>query len=232
MLQQNFNDMFYFIGSPSPLFVLFMCVALPCLDLPFLSSFTSFYLIRLGCVCFGFSVGRLLPISFPFSRPWLSIVHYAHSLSLSFFVSLYFSVSLCLSHSLCVCCWSINSDDTAVTSKCLFLFRFSFYFYFRWQLTPSRVLCFWSQCFSMPFLYLMICSKSAYYSDPLSALILSSQTETVRTYQMELHVNMFVQKIAFPTFFFLAVICHSQTQKRLHVLTWMQTPNVVFEKCK
>lgn len=125
----------------------FLCL-LPCLDLPFLFSFTSFYLIRLGCVCFGFSVGRLLPISFPFSRPWLSIVHYAHSLSLSLFVSLYLSVSLCdsltLSLSLCMCCWSINSDDTAVTSKCLFLFRFSFYFYFRWQLTPSRVLCFWS----------------------------------------------------------------------------------------
>lgn len=45
----------------------------------------------------------------------------------------------------------------------------------------------------------MICSKSAYYPDPLSA---ERKKKPVRTYQMELHVNMFVKKIAFSNLFF------------------------------
>lgn len=169
----------------------------------FLFSFTSFYLIRL-CL------------------HWFLPFQYTHSISLwPLFVSftrspLDFSLRA-LSHPV-----DPSTDDTAVTSKCLFLFRFSFFFYSYFPLAPhilTPCLVFGRNAFRCLFLYLMICSKSAYYPDPLSAdEQRRERKKIVRTYQMELHVHMFVQKIAFSNLF-LSFVIHEPKSDYLHSLS-------------
>lgn len=162
----------------------------------FLFSFTSFYLIRL-CL------------------HWFLPFQYTHSISLwPLFVSftrspLDFSLRA-LSHPV-----DPSTDDTAVTSKCLFLFRFSFFFYSYFPLAPhilTPCLVFGRNAFRCLFLYLMICSKSAYYPDPLSADEQRREREKNCT-----HVpngtscsHVCTENCFFQPFF---VICHSRTQK-------------------
>lgn len=191
---------------------------LSCLSFLYLAfSFSHLlHFIWFGCVCFGFSI----------SMSFLSLVcWFVRSLTVSPPVSRVFITRAF--HSL-----DPSTDDTAVTSKCLFLFRISpFISIFAGASHPRAHLAFGiiSHFFvflflAMPFLYLMICSKSAYYPDPLSA----KKIENVRTYQMEVHVNMFVQKIAFPTFF---VCCHlsftSPKSVFFYSLLQEQMPSVV-----
>lgn len=125
MLQQNFNDMFYFIGSPSPLFVLFMCVALPWLAFPFLIYFILFDSIGLCWLWFfRWPPSPYLLLFFTSMAIDCSL----RAFTLSLFVSLYFSLSL--SFSLCVLLihqlwWYCGNIEMSVFISILLLFLFS-----------------------------------------------------------------------------------------------------------
>lgn len=159
--------MFYFIGSPSLPSLSFLYVAFPFLIYFILFDSVVFALVFPFQYTFYLSLAVYPPLSLCYSFAFDSL-----SLSLSRSLPIFHLRSrfLCLTLIL-VRPVDPSTDDTAVTSKCLFLFRFYFFIpIFAATSHPHRALSYVLvvMLFDAFFLYLMICSKSAYYPDPLS----------------------------------------------------------------
>lgn len=210
MLQQNFNDMFYFIRSPSPIpppspFIRWCCV-----------SFLIYFIL------FDSAVFALV---FPF-RCSLLLVHSIFFSLFSLSLSLFFSIpssrtcsktdathigtyvhvyarkyTLIRSPSWSINWWYCGNIEMSVFISFLF-------FLFLFSLAPHTLA---SRSFDIivtlryAFLYLMICSKSAYYPDPLSAKKNCTHVPNGTSCEHVCTENYFCQ----PFF----VICHSSNPK-------------------